>query len=240
MTRRVAIGSVLLAGCGAGAASNPELRSRPAKPAGRVAPGVHPLGIRKQRDTLLYAPQSLPAQGAAPLVVYLHGAGGSENQGIKRMSAFADAFGFLLLSPASAGGTWDAIQDGFGADVRTVDQALARAFAMHTVDARKVAVCGFSDGASYALGLGLSNGDLFPAVLAFSPGFIPPGVKIAGKPRLFFSHGTNDEILPIANCSRRLVPELKRAGYTVNYREFDGPHTVPKEIADEAFHWFLA
>jgi phospholipase/carboxylesterase len=89
------------------------------------------------------------------------------------------------------------------------------------------------------LGLGLSNGDLFDSVLAFSPGFIPPGSNPTGKPRIFISHGTQDEILPIDSCSRRLVPELKRSGYSVNYREFDGPHTVPREIADQAFRWFL-
>ena len=103
--------------------------------------------------------------------------------------------------------------------------------ALRQVDARRIAVCGFSDGASYALGLGLSNGDLFRGVMAFSPGFIPHGVEKSGTPRIFLSHGTIDQILPIDECSRRLVPQLKQAGYGVKFQEFDGPHTVPPEIA---------
>ncbi len=55
---------------------------------------------------------------------------------------------------------------------------------------------GFSDGASYALSIGLTNGDLFTHVVAFSPGFASP-VTYTGKPPVFVSHGTHDEVLPI-------------------------------------------
>jgi len=123
--------------------------------------------------------------------------------------------------------------------VRFIDQALIRVFAQRHVDPRKIAVCGFSDGASYALGLGLSNGDLFREVMAFSPGFVPSGVEPTGTPRIFISHGTKDQILPIDTCSRRLVPQLKQAGYEVKFQEFDGPHAMPAEIARGAIEWFL-
>jgi phospholipase/carboxylesterase len=75
-------------------------------------------------------------------------------------------------------------------------------------------------------------------VLAFSPGFMaPPGQT--GKPRLFVSHGTQDTVLPIDRCSRRIVPLVERAGYDVRYVEFDGGHTVPPEIVQEALARFL-
>jgi phospholipase/carboxylesterase len=179
------------------------------------------------------------APDPAPLVLYLHGATGNEQQGIRRLSPLADEFGFLLLSPASAEGTWDAIRSGYGPDVRQIDQALTKVFAQHRIQPHKVAVCGFSDGASYALGLGLSNAELFPAVMAFSPGFIPNGTEKSGTPRIFISHGTKDQILPIDQCSRRLVPELKKAGLSVKFEEFDGPHATPPEIARQAIAWFL-
>lgn len=172
-------------------------------------------------------------------MLYLHGATGNEQQGIRRLSGLADEFGFLLVSPASQEGTWDAIRSGFGSDVRLIDQALAKVFVQRRVDPRKIAVCGFSDGASYALGLGMSNGELFQGVMAFSPGFVPQGVEESGKPRIFISHGTKDQILPIDACSRRLVPQFKQAGYSVKFQEFDGPHAVPPEIAREAIEWFL-
>ena len=75
--------------------------------------------------------------------------------------------------------------------------------------------------------------------MAFSPGFVPAGFEAQGKPRVFISHGTKDQILPIDTCSRRLVPEFKQRGYRVTYREFEGPHTVPRDVYEEAFPWFL-
>ncbi len=51
-------------------------------------------------------------------------------------------------------------------------------------------------------------------------------------------NGTRDEALPIDVCSRRIVPRLEQAGYDVTYREFNGPHTVPPQIAREAVGWF--
>ena len=59
-----------------------------------------------------------------------------------------------------------------------------------------------------------------------------------GAPRCYLSHGTRDAVLPIDACSRRLVPRLERAGYPVRYHEFDGPHTVPPAVAQEAVEWF--
>jgi predicted esterase len=59
-----------------------------------------------------------------------------------------------------------------------------------------------------------------------------------GSPRIFVSHGTQDGWLPIDSCSRRIVPQLERAGYEVRYREFEGGHVVPPGIAREAATWF--
>ncbi|HYG79829.1 MAG TPA: alpha/beta hydrolase-fold protein [Pyrinomonadaceae bacterium] len=145
----------------------------------------------------------------------------------------------LLLAPDSRRQTWDVIEGVYGPDVAYIDRALEQTFGLYTVDPARVAVGGFSDGASYALSLGLTNGDLFTHVIAFSPGFMAPAGQ-QGAPRLFVSHGARDRVLPVDACSRRIVPRLKRAGYDVLYREFDGPHTVPHEVAREAAAWFTA
>src|SRR4051794_24758625 len=206
-TRRAFVGALLSTSC-MRAQSGVRLQSRPGKTAaGGLKAGATQLNLRPERDTIVYAPAKLP--DPAPFVLYLHGATGDEKQGIRRMSALADEFGFLLLSPASQEGTWDAIRSGYGPDVRFIDQALTKVFAQHRVDPAKIAVCGFSDGASYALGLVFSNGVLFREVIAFSPGFVPAGADARGKPRIFISHGTQDQILPIENCSRPLVSLYK-------------------------------
>jgi predicted esterase len=46
-------------------------------------------------------------------------------------------------------------------------------------------------------------------------------------------------VLPRRQCSDRLVPMLRRAGYNVNYSDFSGGHEVPPEIRYEARAWFL-
>lgn len=201
-------------------------------------PGLHSLGLDARRDALLYVPTSYNPARPAPLVLALHGAGGDAENGLWPLRDLADEGGFLLLSPWSRGRTWDVILGEYGPDVEHINNALGHVFARYAVDATRLAVSGFSDGASYALSLALINGDLFTHCMAFAPGFMAPTSQ-RGRPRFFISHGTNDKVLPIDVCSRRVVPRLKQAGYDVEYREFEGGHTAPPEIAQEAARWFL-
>lgn len=203
---------------------------------GNVQGGLQQLGITAERDALLYVPASYTPDRPAPLVLLLHGAGGDAQGGIALLQPLADASNLLLAAVASRRQTWDVIVGGYGPDVSVIDQALMEVFARYAVDPSRLAIGGFSDGASYALSLGLINGDLFTHIIAFSPGYIARGSR-HGQPQLFISHGTRDEVLPIDVCSRRIVPQVQRAGYDVQYREFDGPHTVPPEIAQEAVTW---
>ncbi|MGY2130253.1 alpha/beta hydrolase [Blastococcus sp. SYSU DS0617] len=249
LTRRglLAAAAGLLAACGApagerrsgGAAGDAGvLTARPgarsSASAAPPAPGTRPLGLQPERDALLHVPGTLVPGEAAPLVLSLHGAGGNAEGALTLLRPLAEEYGLLVVAPASRGSTWDAVTGDYGVDVEVVDRALEAAFAAVPVDPGRVAVAGFSDGASYALGLGLANGDLFGDVLAFSPGFVPPGAPRSGRPAIFVSHGIADDVLPIEQTSRRIVPALRDDGYDVTYREFPGPHVVPPEIAREA------
>jgi phospholipase/carboxylesterase len=169
----------------------------------------------------------------------LHGAGGHAQQGLDLLQHLADDHGLILVAPASAAPTWDVIvAREYGPDVELIDRALDHVFSHYAVDRRHLAIGGFSDGASYALSLGLANGELFSHVIAFSPGFIA-AVTPDGQPEIFISHGTRDGVLPIEPCSRRIVPRLRRAEYTVMYEEFEGGHSIPPDIAGAAVAWFL-
>lgn len=202
-----------------------------------VKPGLSALGLGSGRDGLLYVPSGYRAGEKTPLALTLHGAGGDARSGISHFLDLADEFGVVLLAPASRGKTWDVLVGGYGPDVEFIDRALERVFGRLAVDAERLAVTGFSDGASYALSIGLTNGDLFSRVVAFSPGFMAPA-KRRGNPPVFVSHGTRDGVLPIGSTSRRIVPRLEGDGYEVRYEEFDGPHAVPEPIAREALEWF--
>jgi predicted esterase len=191
------------------------------------------------RGALLYVPASYRADHPPPLVVMLHGAGGSPRGGLRPFISLADSVGLILLAPQSQGATWDVVRGRFGPDVTVIDRMLRHVFAHYAVDTTRLAVAGFSDGASYALSLGITNGDLFTHVIAFSPGFMVPA-RQRGEPRLFVSHGRQDPILSIDRCSRPIVRRMRDAGYDVRYQEFDGGHTVPPEIAREALAWLTA
>ena len=212
------------------------LRARPGKPTGTIAVGEQALGVADGRDGLLYIPTSYTADRPAPLVLMLHGAGGSARGALRPFRELADDAGLVLLAPESRSTTWDAIRGDYSVDIAFIDRALTSVFQRVAIDPARLTIEGFSDGATYAIGVGLTNGDLFPRIVAFSPGFLLP-MDPHAKPRLFISHGTRDQILPIDQCSRRIVPELQRAKYDVRYREFDGPHAVPPEMAKEAIDW---
>jgi phospholipase/carboxylesterase len=214
------------------------LRARPLRVTGSAPVGLQPLMLGAARDSYLYVPTTYRADRPAPLVLLLHGAGGHARQGLDLLRSLADAAGLLLLAPASRDHTWDLLVDRrYGPDAAMIDRALEHMFSRYAIDPAHLAIGGFSDGASYALSLGITNGDLFTHVIAFSPGFVAPAGH-TGSPRVFVSHGTRDGVLPIDRCSRRIVPELERGGYDVLYREFDGGHTILPEIASEAVGWF--
>jgi phospholipase/carboxylesterase len=221
---------------GGAAASQGRLSARPQRSAsGRVRRGIHPLGIGRGRDGEFYLPTAYDPARPAPLVLWLHGAGSSARVGAV-LRRFAERAGLLVVAPDSRGRTWDAVLGSWGPDLTFIDQALAQVFGRCAVDPARVAVAGFSDGASYALSLGIANGDLFTHLIAFSPGFAAPAAQV-GRPRIFVTHGLHDRVLPIARCSRRLVPALRRAGYEIAYEEFDGGHTVPPELVARAAAW---
>lgn len=172
-----------------------------------------------------------------PLVVMLHGAGGNGRNGLAPFLPLADKAGLLLLGPNARRETWDTIYGAFGPDVAIIDRELGDTFDRYTVDPTHVAIEGFSDGASYALSLGITNGDLFTHIIAFSPGFMAPSAQ-RDHPRVFISHGTHDPTLRV-DLSHRLVPRLEAADLDVEFVEFSGGHTVPPEIAAQAVTWFL-
>lgn len=210
-----------------------EVVARPRRPVGTVTPGTHALD-----GAQLYVPPSYRPEHPVALVVMLHGAGGAPAQALGFMQRAADRDGFLVLAPQSVAETWDVIRGGFGPDVARIDRALAAVFDRAAIDPARIAIGGFSDGASYALTLGLANGALFRAVLAFSPGFAA-APRHQGTPRVFVIHGVDDRVLPIDRTSRKLVPRLVQRGQDVTYVEFDGGHVVPAAVVSRAVAWWL-
>jgi phospholipase/carboxylesterase len=204
------------------------LQARPTRgPRDDAQRGDRALGLGEKRDGIVFVPSSYDPSRPAPLMLCLHGAGGEARHRIDSIRPEAERDGVILVAPDSVGSTWDFLGGGYGPDVARIDRALAAVFHCLAVDPTRVAIEGFSDGASYALSLGLANGDLFQYIFAFSPGFMQPKTQV-GAPHIYISHGMDDEVLPI-RCSRAIVSTLRTAGYPLTYHEFDGGHHVPQE-----------
>ncbi|MBV9571203.1 MAG: hypothetical protein JO056_08180 [Alphaproteobacteria bacterium] len=191
----------------------------------------------RTRDAVLYAPANFDALKPAPLLVFLHGAGENGALMAKTLREVAEARGFLLLAPTSRGLTWDLHRAPACPDTATVDAAMKAVFSATTIDPRHIALGGFSDGGSFAISLGLANGDLFSDVLAFSAGFFHAPMGF-GRPRVFLSHGRRDRVIDFG-MGRDISSRLRSAGYDVRFEPFDGDHDIPKAGLDIALNRFL-
>jgi len=207
----------------------------PHAPTERVAIGRTALGLADGRDGFLFVPHDTTDRRGLPLLILLHGA--TQRAALfERLVPAADSAGVAILAPDSRDVTWDAIRGEFGPDVAFLQRAITIAFDRARIDRCRVVIGGFSDGASYALSLGIRNAYSFHGVVALSPGFIIPAPE-PERVGVFLRHGTRDQILPIESASRRIVSVLRDAGFTVDYEEFDGPHTIRPADAHAALQW---
>jgi predicted esterase len=221
--------------------SAPVLQAHPMPVAAQLKAGETTLA----NGAVAYRPASLSA-GPAPLLVLLHGASGYPLNFLQGMEPIADRLGLVLLYPHSVGQTWDFIinvsTDGDpwrGHDSARLDQSLADLFGRTDVDPRRVVLLGFSDGASYALSLGVANPRLFSAVVALSPGiFIPPDHSDR-RQRVFVAHGRSDHILSFDSTSGTIVRELRDEGVDVRFRPFAGDHEIDPTVLREALDFAL-
>jgi predicted esterase len=200
--------------------------------------GATRLGLEDERDGTLYVPKSYKDGTPMPLLMMLHGFGGG-GEGVRYTFPLAEEFGVIIIAPDSRGLTWGQSIPGFDADVRYLGPAYRHVTDILDVDPEHVALGGHSDGAGYALGMGLGYGDVFNHLMIFSGGLMQP-FRRKGKPKIFLAHGIDDHQMPIDRTARLYVPQLKSEGYDVTYKEYAGGHGTPVAVVREAFEWFLA
>jgi phospholipase/carboxylesterase len=205
---------------------------------GPLPPGRNRLGLAAERDAVLYVPVDLDLSAAIPLFVMFHGAGGFPEKILPFIEGHAERHKFLILAPHSLYPTWDIVIGGSGPDLERLQAALVTVGTHYRLDRSHLAFAGFSDGASYALSIGITNGDIASHVIAFSGGFMSVFAQ-EGAPKVFIAHGLIDEQLPIATSGRANAAKLDAAGYEVRYVEFNGPHAIQPAIVGMAVEFFL-
>jgi predicted esterase len=236
------LGTSLLSACLKGVTEPPLLKdpivtTRVGAPKGTATIGTTiPYAVGGQ-DAVLYVPAGYQPSTPAPFVLMLHGEGQVALDALNLFQPHADASGLVLLAVDSSTTTWDVIVgDQYGPDVTFINAALAAAFNEVNVDPARVSIEGFSDGASYALAMGRTNGNFFSRIIAFSPGE-QPGYDPAGKPKIFLSQGLNDPLNIASETGEFFDQQLTAAGYSVDFVEFSGVHEIPDAIVQQAIAW---
>ena len=235
-------GAAAFAGCRLGTTApivvgDGRITARPGvAPTTTLAPGIHKLTIGNSvRDCWLVVPVNYEPSRAWPLTLFFRGAITPARNYLDSFRPIADEFGVIILAPEASSRTWDILLGGFGPDVDFINASLQNAFSRVHVDPARICSSGFSDGASYSLSLGLTNGDVITRIVAYSPGFMQTSIN-RGHPEVFITHGTMDQVIPV-EASRNIVQQLRDAGYQVEYREWDGPHAVSLTQARASYEW---
>ena len=185
-----------------------------------------------------YVPATIT--GSAPLIVVLHGAGGDARYFLDQFKHDADRRGAILLSVQSSGRTWAQRKPRDDeADVANIEAAIAELTAKAPIDEGRTTVMGFSDGASYALSIGMAYPGLFRTIVAFSPGYAFAPSDIDTQQRIFIAHSRRDPILPAANV-RDMIKGLESAGYSPEVRWFNGGHEIDPQLKNAALDFALA
>ena len=185
-----------------------------------------------------YVPATIT--GPAPLIVVLHGAGGDARYFLDQFKHDADQRGAILLSVHSSGRTWAQRKPKDDeADVANIKAAIAELTAKAPIDEGRTTVMGFSDGASYALSIGMAYPGLFRTIVAFSPGYAFAPSNIDTEQRIFIAHSRRDPILPAANV-RDMIEGLEGAGYSPVVHWFNGGHEIDPQLKNAALDFALA
>ena len=145
------------------------------------------------------------------------------------MRAWYDIFGF--------GGAHAEDEAGLRESQGEIEALIAREVE-RGVAAERIVLMGFSQGSAMALLTGLRHAQRLAGIVALS-GYLPLATKTADEQHaanaqtpIFMAHGRSDDIVAIArgHASRDALQAL---GHTVNWHEYNMPHSVcMEEIAD--------
>ena len=133
------------------------------------APGWRTLDLGSGRRATRYLPASVRPCDSLPLVLFLHGAGGTPEDYHSHLEAHAEALGVVLLLPQASGPGWS------GADGTTISTALDAVDAELNVDGTRTYLAGHSAGGAYAYILAYDGSTGIAGVFSMSAPFFSIG-----------------------------------------------------------------
>lgn len=185
----------------------------------------------------IYVPTRYDKTRAMPLIVALHGLGGSEDSFFeayeKRLPLLAEQRGYIIAAPLGyrpdgfyGWGVGEAppdmatrqLQERSEQDVMDV---LARVRQDYRIDENRIYLMGHSMGAIGTWRLAAKYPNIWAAVGPVAGSGAPATVEKMGAIPQVVVHGDNDPTVPVAG-SRTMVAEMKRRGVDVQYIEVRG------------------
>lgn len=193
--------------------TKPQVDAAPAKPKASEAPKVDPLvGVKNTisvektpRTYHLYIP-TRETNKPRPLVVVLHGAGGTA-RAIAEVTGFtqvAEREGFVVAYPEGTGRaqSWNAGKCcGYASRTDVPDSEFIKQMVIDirrktNIDKTRIYATGFSNGGMMSYRLACDAGDVFAAVGVVAGAMNTQSCNPAGRPSLVIIHARNDEQVP--------------------------------------------
>lgn len=178
-----------------------------------------------------------PGPGPFPLVVFLHGNGGTFQFYAQVLAREATARGLAIAFPASGMGTWPP-----GEAERVVARALTTVAAAVPIDRSRVALVGLSAGAPAALRAAWAEPGRFPVVASVSgamPRLTDERLARLRGTRVLLLHGAQDPRTRVAPV-QAAETALRGAGVSVVARiDPDADHLALLEERAEWVPWLL-
>jgi len=191
----------------------------------------------------LYVPEAWDGQASMPLVVALHGGSGHGRDFLWSWLREARGRNVLVLSPTAQDRTWS-IMGGADVDADRLRETIESVATRYPVDRARVLLTGMSDGATYALLLGLRSGPPFthlaPACGVLHPLLFAGGLDRAQDFPIYLIHGALDWMFPVYTA-RMGRDALLSAGARLVYREIeDLSHTYPRDENPRILEWLVS
>lgn len=194
---------------------------------------------------VLLTPEEIDPSRRYPLFTVLHGAGRQDELLVKASRDEPERRDAFFLVPRSIAPTWDLIAGTGSGDLEFLEYAWDLIDRRYPIDPARKGLIGYSDGASYALSVGLSNPQYFSAIMVWAAGFVvlePDTLELPHrKPRLYLEYGTHDPLFPFEQIAVPMRDNLQRAGYEVTFSADEGgKHWPSGSFQREALDWYFA
>ncbi|HKV08427.1 MAG TPA: alpha/beta fold hydrolase [Thermoanaerobaculia bacterium] len=183
-----------------------------------------------------YVPDALDHSHPAPLVVFLHGAGGNTDYYKGYVAAAAETAGTVVAIPKSSGVGW-----GTATDKRTIEETLRIVGEGIAIDPRRTAVAGHSAGGAYAYLLAYADSTWSAVFILSSPFYAVSSVADpAYKAPIRMYYGTKDPNYTTARS--RLQAQWDRLGipWEEDVQQNFGHNTWPLSSMKEGFRFLVS